>query len=192
MTDATLLIERLNAHMGRTVFTPGKSTFSEEKLPFYHGVTLISATTLTTVPMITRRFVGDAENLVTLDGTEECMEEVNTRFPPVLNDENVLAYLDFYLSAVRTEQGYFRFIRSTQDLNLNVEEGNELISVMDKLIAPPAVTKDGNAYFIKGFVLLNTTLYHTELTVLADGDIEMTDARPAYENLPVPVREMLR
>ena len=188
----TELMACLNEHMGRPVFIEGKCSLSEETLPFYAGVSVISATTLTTIPMITRRFVGDGRNFVTLDGTEDCMEEINERYKLVLNEETVVDYLAFYLSAVKTQNGYFRLIKTAEDLEMDVEENDELLDVMKKLITLPTVTKEGNAFFVKGFILLENTMYHAEMTVLADGNVELTDARVAYEDLPVEVVLPLR
>lgn len=195
MTNKTdSLVARLNEHMGRTVFSTeiGKCGFEESSLPFYPDAKMLKATTFTTRPVITRKFIFNENDIITLDGTEDSIEEVNAVFAPVINDETVVAYLKFFFDSVAVPGGRLALIENVDDLKLTQDASDELKSALQKLIAAPVITKDGNAFFVKTFVLFDTTLYHAEMTVLAKGEVEMTDQETAYENLPVERKVYLR
>lgn len=193
MTDNTAeLIERLNDHMERTVFREGKCGFTTVDLPFYKNAKMVVAKTFTTRPIVTRKFIVGDDAIVTLDGTEDAIEEVNAVYPPVISDETVVAYLKFFFDSVAVPTGRLAMIETLEDLKLLDDVSDELKSALTKLIAAPVITKDGNAYFVKTFVLYDTTLYHAEMTVTAKGEVEMTEQETAYENLPVEKKIILR
>ena len=167
MTDNTAeLIERLNDHMERTVFREGKCGFTTVDLPFYKNAKMVVAKTFTTRPIVTRKFI--------------------------VGDETVVAYLKFFFDSVAVPTGRLAMIETLEDLKLLDDASDELKSALTKLIAAPVITKDGNAYFVKTFVLYDTTLYHAEMTVTAKGEVEMTEQETAYENLPVEKKIILR
>ena len=193
MNDSSAdLIARLNAHMNRTVFKEGKCGFEKIELPFYRDAVLVVAKTFSTVPVVTRRFVMNDETVVTLDGTEDAVEEANEAFSANITDATVAEYLAFFFGNFSSPGGRLALVRTTDDLKLLEDADEELKTALTKLITPPVVNKDGNAFFVKTFVLFNTTLYHAEMTVLSNGQVEMTEQETAYENLPVEQKMILR
>ena len=100
--------------------------------------------------------------------------------------------MKFFFDSVAVPTGRLAMIETLEDLKLLDDASDELKSALTKLIAAPVITKDGNAYFVKTFVLYDTTLYHAEMTVTAKGEVEMTEQETAYENLPVEKKIILR
>jgi len=169
------MINSVKSAADALMFSPTTSEAKCARLPFYTNHLLYRLTNFSSMPIFTMDFIGDGEKYVYLDGSDFPIKEVNEIGGLKLDEDNVIAYLNFYFFNVRTEDGDILILRNIQEgmsIDLYDDERRENLDIEPddaEVIFDPNTEK----------FLVFTPLYYlgglvaAKITVTKDGTVEV-------------------
>lgn len=129
-----------------------------------------------------------------LGGESNPMHEVNELEALVLSNDQVSAYVRFFLFFLRGDEGAFALIESKEDLQLESPEGTgasgedqaDVQARLDELreqVTPLSTPEpDGQGgWALSATMVYDNSLFGVELIVAPDGTVEMADDQPIAE-----------
>jgi hypothetical protein len=93
------------------LFLPALCTVHTRPLPFYDGYSLYRIVNRHMLPLLVLDYFSNGENHYYMDGSESAFENLNSRDAISLGEDNVLGYLDLYISYVYERGNSLGFIR---------------------------------------------------------------------------------
>ncbi len=126
------MINSVKSAAESSLFSPVTSEAKCARLPFYSNHLLYRLTNFSSMPTFTMDFIGDGDKYLYLDGSDFPIREINIANGLQLNEDNVIAYLNFYFFNVRTEDGDILILRNAdegQSIDLYDDERRENLYV---------------------------------------------------------------
>lgn len=128
-----------------------------------------------------------------LDGTSPPIHEVNSSVPLRLQTaEDTVAYLRFFCSYVRGDEGAFHIVESNDDLRWTKSAPAQTKAAVARLLRPLVVWRDpkiSGAWQATATIQYSTALFHAQLKVPQGGTLEMSNDKPVANDLPLSPRE---
>lgn len=188
-TDVEVLIKKVNALSSFEMFAPGRSRFVIADLPFYSNFKLLQATTFSSIPPVTMRYLiagqgADAE-VIKMDGTREPIFENNARAGLVLNTQTVVPYATFVLDAVQTEEGTLRLVEKVDEDTFSSTPTPQQRKDVTHMIRPAKVEETAEGFNLDVIMLYGDSVYRADLEVKKDGFIEIKEEELLAEGLPI-------
>lgn len=188
-TDVEVLIKKVNALSSFEMFAPGRSRFVIADLPFYSNFKLLQATTFSSIPPVTMRYLiagqgADAE-VIKMDGTREPIFENNARAGLVLNAQTVVPYATFVLDAVQTEEGTLRLVEKVDEDTFSSTPTPQQRKDVTHMIRPAKVEETAEGFNLDVIMLYGDSVYRADLEVKKDGFIEIKEEELLAEGLPI-------
>ncbi len=113
------IIGRVQTDNDPHLFSPHTSEAKCARLPFYASHLLFRLTNFSCMPTFSMDFLGNGDEFIYLDGTNDPIKQINMMAGLHLNKDNVIPYLNFYFFNVR---------ESGEDILIlkNADEGRDL------------------------------------------------------------------
>lgn len=171
------IIGRVTTASDGTLFTTTSSEVSCKSLPFYKNFLLYRITNYATLPSFSLHFLGDGNTFYMVDGSPDPIFMVNNRGDLQLNERNILAYVDFFLSNVSTDDGDIYLIRDPDSLPFLDSMSIEQQVAMKQRFSPLDVSycPQSDQYKIRCDLYYGGTLLKSTLSVGIDGSITFSD-----------------
>ena len=179
------LAERIAASVKHAPFRAGRFSLTCTDLPFYKQGYDVRIKCFTTMPIITKEYVCDDTHVFETDGEPEALDKINKALSLSLNMKNIIAYVDFYFQKVAVDDDFAILISSLDDFPYNDEFNDELTENLEKLITAPKAKKTEDGFSVTAFVLLDDTLFKSDISVSQDGTVNIDDEEIVYDSLPV-------
>ena len=122
------MIDRVTTANEPILFSPHTSEVKCARLPFYSNHLLFRLTNFSCMPTFSMDFLGNGENFIYLDGTDDPIQKINHSAGIHLNKDNVIPYLNFYFFNVRPDGEDILILRNADEgqfLDLYDEERRE-------------------------------------------------------------------
>lgn len=159
------------------LFNPMTSEVKTLSLPFYDQFQLYRITNYASLPSFTLEYLGNGDTFYRLDGHPDPIYQVNQLSPIRLDMNNVLLYLDFFLSNVQSEDGDIYLITEPEKLKFYDSLPADQQAEISAKTRQPEVSYEFN---LNAFVV-SATLYFTGMVMNAiiqigeDGSIAVID-----------------
>lgn len=105
------ILEQITSAADPDLFSRHASEASFKPLSFYQDYMVYRITNYATMPSFSLDFLSDGESFHLLDGTAKAFEIVNAKGSLYLSENNVVDYVEFYLSNINTDDGDVFLIR---------------------------------------------------------------------------------
>lgn len=127
--DKTIgMIGRIASPNDPAMFSPHTSEAKCARLPFYSNHLLFRLTNYSCMPTFSMDFLGNGDQYIYLDGSEEPILQINQIAGLQLNKDNIIPYLNFYFFNVRPDGEDILILKNAdegQTLDLYDEERRE-------------------------------------------------------------------
>lgn len=187
--DEDVLIEKLNNATSSKILTKGRTHVSITDVPFYKNFKLAQATTYSTIPPVSMRFLigGDFSDLtvVRMNGTNEPIFENNVNAGLVLNTDTVVPYVTFVMESVQSEEGCLRLVEAVDDDTFTQTPTPEERKKVTRLIRPAKVAETDDGFVVDAIMLYGDAVFRTEIAVKKDGYIDIVNDEKLAEGLPI-------
>jgi hypothetical protein len=176
-SETAKVIQRVSETPDGALFSKSTSEATTAVLPFYRGFNLVRLTNYATLPSFTLDFLSDGQSFYLLDGSPDPLNKVSMRGALVLNDENVVDYVDFFFRNVTTEEGDIFLILDPETLpvldSLTLDQRNQI----KKIYRDPAVAYDreNDVFLVEAVMYFAGVLLKATLTIQPDGQIEISN-----------------
>ena len=97
------MITRIQSDNDPMLFSANSSEAKCARLPFYSNHLLFRLTNFSCMPTFSMDFLGNGEQFIYLDGTDDPIMQINNMAGLHLNKDNVIPYLNFYFFNVRPD-----------------------------------------------------------------------------------------
>lgn len=176
-TETAKIIQRVSETPDGALFSKNTSEATTAQLPFYRGFVLVRLTNYATLPSFTLDFLSDGSSFYMLDGSASPLNLVAARGALVLNDANVVDYVDFFFRNVTTEEGDIFLIRDPEDLpfmdSLSLDQQFQLRRNHSDVRV--AYDREHDVFLVEGVLYFAGVLLRATLTVQPDGQIEISN-----------------
>jgi hypothetical protein len=123
-----------------------------------------------------------------LDGTSHPIHKANSEAPLHLtSSEDAVAYLRFFCSYLRGDEGSFSIVESAADLPWVAWAPPDLKADVERLLRPLAVWPDKGAegqWLATATIDYGNALFHARLRISKDGNVDMPEDVPVAANMP--------
>lgn len=169
-SDSHAIITKIIDGDDSGLFTPATSEVKCLDIPFYSEFKLYRITNYASMPSFSFDYLGNEEIFHRLDGTPDPIYAVNISDTVQLNAQNVLLYLDFFLTNVQAEDGDIYLVTNTQKLPFFNTMPADQQDMLETKIINPEISYEFNLH---AFVI-NATLYFAGVMMNAVIQIEET------------------
>lgn len=175
--ETAKIIQRVSETPDGVLFSKSTSEATAAVLSFYRGFNLVRLTNYATLPSFTLDFLSDGNSFYLLDGSADPLNRVSARGALVLNDQNVLDYVEFFFKHVTTEEGDIYLIRDPDALPFMDSLSLDQQIQVKKNHSDPAVEydRDNDVFLVHAVMYFAGVLLKATLTVQPDGQIEISN-----------------
>ena len=183
--SAKVIIEKINALHDIALFDAETTRLEEQKLPFYNDYSLLKATEFSALPPLKMHFLFRSGEIVKLDGGVEALNNVNRKAKMNINADNVIEYAKFFLSSLMTQEGVFRLVKDVDDVDFSLDPTDEELQKITEAIKPPIIKEQDNGFNIKANMLYSDCVYHADIFVNKNGDLDILNEEVLLNDMPV-------
>ena len=184
-----VILQSINPSLGDQAYDPAVTTIMEADLPFYHGYSFLDISDSSVYPE--RRHYAiyneiDGEHYV-IDFTNDLIYGLNKKLPIMLDEDNLFDYIRFFFKHVSGQHGRFLIIENIDDIAWRENPPPNAREVISGMIEPLTLleTKVDGSYSVKAFMVFKTGLFKAEITVSADGQIDLSHEEMLIEDIPI-------
>lgn len=172
--DKTIdMIGRVKSAAEAMLFTPVTSEAKCTRLPFLKSFLLYRLTNFSSLPTFSMDFISNGETFFYMDGADTAIRQMVAMGELELNEENIIAYLNFYYCYVRLPEGEIILLKNPEEaphIDLYEEERREALDVIPEGIEIERDHTNG------GFLVLAPALYDSSpmqvlITISSDGQV---------------------
>jgi hypothetical protein len=172
--DKTIdMIGRVKSAAEAMLFTPVTSEAKCTRLPFLKSFLLYRLTNFSSLPTFSMDFISNGETFFYMDGADTAIRQMVAMGELELNEENIIAYLNFYYCYVRLPEGEIILLKNPEEaphIDLYEEERREALDVIPEGIEIERDPTNG------GFLVLAPALYDSSpmqvlITISSDGQV---------------------
>ena len=185
--DKTIdMIGRVKSAAEAMLFTPVTSEAKCTRLPFLKSFLLYRLTNFSSLPTFSMDFISNGDSFYYMDGADTAIRQMVDMGELDLNEDNILAYLNFYYCYVRLPEGEIILLKNVDEapnIDLYDTERRELLDMVPEGVQ---IQRDGES---GGFQILAPALYDSSpmevlMTVSKDGQVLTSPKRMlTLENL---------
>jgi len=176
------------------IFKPENTSLSVESVCFYSNCKILKATSLTSIPPYTDRFLMKRDSsdwwLVRLAEIEwkEQIFEFNSKAGVVINSDTVIKYLKFALDLLfiktKDANGTLRLIDGKYDVKIT-RNAPEKEKEVYEIVRPARVKQVGKVFECDAIVFHDHKIYNHIITVDKNGVFDIKDEKLLAENMPI-------
>jgi ankyrin repeat protein len=162
------------------------------KLPFYPNSILCEMKVKGFHKNQSLVFVKYNDEVMVLDGNSYKIHEWNKKHPIDLNTGNVSKYLDFFCSMIHGDEGAFKIINSSEnvdwlDKRQKIKAKKFIQFVINTYSTPPKRDKESNSWSIRKLVNYGNSMFISNFIIKSNGIVDMLDDIPIYMNLSINI-----
>jgi hypothetical protein len=175
--QAQRVLGQLSNRKDAVVFSRDVTEVAWRGLAFYNNYRLCRLINYATMPVFTMVYLTDGTDYIQLDGTANPIYTVDEKDPLMLNEENVIPYLEFFFSNVQGSEGDVFLIRDPHKMPfMDTLSAQQRQSVIDSF-RPASVAFDPteNAYKVSGTLHYGGSLLASMIVVATDGRISFQE-----------------
>ena len=175
--QAGRVLGQLHGREDAVVFSRDVTEVAWKGLAFYNNYRLCRLINYATMPVFTMVYLTDGTDYIQLDGTANPIYIADEKDPLMLNEENVISYLEFFFSNVQGSEGEVFLIRDPHKMPfMNTLSAVQRQSIIDHF-RPPLVSFDpaANAYKVSGILHYGGSLLAAVIVVATDGKISFQE-----------------
>jgi hypothetical protein len=176
-TETAKIIQQVSTTPDGALFSKTTSEATAANLSFYRGFALVRLTNYATLPSFTLDFLSDGSNFYLLDGSADPLNKVSSRGGLILNDHNVVDYVDFFFKNVTTDEGDIYFVRTLNDLpfldSLSIDQQIQIKKHYTDIKV--AYDRENDVFLVRGVMYFAGVLLNATLTIQPDGQIEFSN-----------------
>lgn len=188
--DLSALLGNINPIDGKYPVAVDKTDVSLRNLSFYEKVELIRVKDPTWEPdNLFVYYLRDRGHLFRLNGTSPPLHEVNARAPIKINEQNCIAYLEFFCFFVRGDDGPFLVAQSMEDTYVPKQLDAAARTVLEATVRRATfegIDVHGN-YLVDAVLYYSNAIFIANFKVMPDGKVEMTNDEPIAGDLPFKI-----
>lgn len=182
-------LEKINATISDTRFSPASTIILTRELPFYPGYRFLDVADHAHLPHNRRFLLQSDTEIIVLDYTNTPVYALNARLPINLNDASAADYARFFFSFVRGRHGRFLIVESIEDIPWRDDPPPSARKALAKMLHPldDAAVKPRDPYrwAWRAQVLFRDTLFQGDIYITPDGTVDLKDIEMLLEDLPV-------
>jgi hypothetical protein len=175
--QAATVLNQLSRNHGAVAFSRDVTEVSWRGLAFYSNYRLCRLINYATMPVFTMVYLTNGEDYIPLDGTANPIYTADEKDPLMLNEQNVIPYLEFFFSSVQGSDGDVFMVRDPHKIPF-IETFNaaQRQSIVDTF-RPVSVSFDSaeNTYKVRCGIHYGSALLGTTIVVASDGKISFTE-----------------
>lgn len=175
--QAQTVLNQLSRNPDAVVFSRDVTEVAWRNLSFYSNYRLCRLVNYATMPVFTMVYLTNGEDYIQLDGTANPIYTADEKDPIILNEQNVLAYLEFFFSSVQGSDGDVYMVRDPYQIPfVETFTPAQRQSIVDTY-RPLSVSFDHaeNVYKVRCEIHYGSSLLGTTIVVAADGKISFND-----------------
>lgn len=160
---------------GVSLYSEKETAIEAFELPFFKNYLYLEAWTLNSTPPVSFSYLWNKKkDVITIDGTKECIFDNLPKLGLVLNRETIVPYIRFVLDCVWTEDGSLRLTEHYEEIKFSGNPTEDEKDFLLKNIRPAKIEQTGNGYNVDAVVILGDTLYQAKIALQNNGifDIE--------------------
>lgn len=185
------ILGRLNPQLDGAPFDVSMVRILGHALPFYPGYRLVEVSDHEENPPRRISLIhkeGAEENPVyILDGRNEIIHQLNRQAPLSLTQENVALYVRFFFTYVRGRFGRFIVVENVDDIDWREEPAPAGRKALGKMINPVTLrtVEENGTYRLSANIIFKDSLFESEISVSADGNVNLSNQELLVEDIPV-------
>lgn len=185
--ETAIILDEVNPKLEGTPFDPLGTTVLAHDLPFYPGFRILDIADHSISPPLHRYVLYKPGQPVVLDFTNEPIYQLNRALPIKLDDNNVTDYVRFFFSYVRGRHGRFIVTESVDDIKWKDEPPPAARKAIGKMLEPVQIKEKlgGGIYHLIARVMFRDALFKTNVHVVPNGDVALSDEELLIEDMPV-------
>jgi hypothetical protein len=175
--QAGRVLGQLSNRKDAVVFSRDVTEVAWRGLAFYNNYRLCRLINYATMPVFTMVYLTDGTDYIQLDGTANPIYIVDEKDPLMLNEENVIPYLEFFFSNVQGSEGDVFLIRDPHKMPfMDTLSAAQRQSIIDSF-RPSSVSFNPaeNAYKVSGTLHYGGSLLASVIVVATDGRISFQE-----------------
>lgn len=165
---------------------PQTSIIMRRPLGFYPDYWFYDVADHQTMPPRRRYLIVKGADSVLIDGRAETILSLNKTVPIMLNDKNILDYIQFYLAFVRGPKGRMVLIESLDDIPWRDEPSPAARKAIGKMVSALDLqaSVDGS-YSSTAQIIFGDGLYEVDVSIAKDGSVDFKNHKMLIEDMPV-------
>lgn len=177
LSKYSVLIPLLNALSTFDLFQKDRTDLNTEALPFFINYDLLEAKSFSCVPFITMEYLWNPFNndIIKLDGTRNAVFDNLGKLGPLINERTLVGYLRFVLAHTQNEEGTLRLTQEVSEIEYCCYPDDEDMAYLHQHVAPAAIRKEGEKYYVSCTIIYGSHLYRTEIVVEENGMFDFID-----------------
>lgn len=185
--DYIKAVKAANSVFEQERFSLKNSVMQIQDLPFYKNYKLLKATETNAWPRYAINFLYSSNNIIKLDYSASTLSTANDAASLELNEKNMAAYLQFFFSSIRSDDGEsFYFAESLSDIPIKENTDNNIIDEINKTVFPLNVTKQNNGDFkAVAFLVHQKNLYNAKIAITKKGEVNILEENIMLSDLPI-------
>lgn len=186
--QAGRVLTQLSGQRDAVAFSRDVTEVAWRGLAFYNNYRLCRLVNYATMPVFSMVYLTDGNEYIQLDGTANPIYTADEKDPLLLNEENVVSYLEFFFSNVQGSEGDVFLIRDPHKLPfMGSFSAAQRQSIIDSF-KPVSVSFDPaeNAYKISATLHYGGTLLAATISVAADGKISFQEQKLLLSGIHFP------
>jgi hypothetical protein len=185
--QAPRLVAEINSQMKDVKFDDTYTTVRQQSLPFYAEHELIELTDATKTPALVRRVIYQPGNFFILNWTNQPIYLANEKAPIIINDDNVVAYVNFFFHFVKGRHGRFVLIDGPEEIKWSAAPPEKGLQALRNMIKPLTVTdtEDDGTINLLSYMVFKDSLFRAKVQVKRDGMVSLTDEALVVEGMPI-------
>ncbi len=171
------VLEHIATEVDRGLFPEISTEVKCQALDFCKNFMLYRITNYAAMPSFRMDFLADGDNFYYLSGAADPIYNVNKRAPIALREDNILNYLDFFFSNVKSEDGDIYVVRDPSSLPFMSSLPDAQRQELNAHHLKPAIEFDAvqDAYIVKTTMYYAGGLMTAVISVNTSGEIDFSD-----------------
>jgi len=187
LDETASIIDTVNKKVEGSLFDPLETTILAIEVPFYTDWRFLDISDHATNPPLQRFVFQKDDEYVFLDWTYKPIYQLNQDVPIKVDETNVLDYLRFFFSHVKSRHGRFTICESLESVSWKEEPPAEARKTFADIIKPMVIVEKGKdgTFKIEARMLLKDALFKTDVFVDPSGRVSMDNQEILVEDMPV-------
>ena len=185
--EAAALLAQVNPSLDGSDFVAGQAAVLTHDLSFYPGYHFTEITDHNVSPPRVACAIYKGNEVVPITWSNEPIYALNERAPIALNRDNVTAYVKFFFTYVRGRHGRFLIAENVDDIDWREDPPPAARKAIAKMLEPVTVkeVREDGSYLLGACMMFRDSLFAADVTVGADGTVQLSKEELLVEDMPV-------
>ena len=183
------ILEDIKPSLGDVSFSAEETQMLQQELDFYPDYVFLDIMSLNHVPALQRSVLyNEAEGkVVVLDTTNDPIYQLNQSLPIKLDEDNIVAYVQFFFAIVQGKHGRFLVTENVDDLRWREDPPPAARRAISNMLLPVQLSSknDDGSYDVVMTLMFKGALYKSQVHVEPNGVVNLFNEEVLIEDIPV-------